>query len=30
MDLYPSKLNFIVCGGNKVSIFDIRTGKSLF
>lgn len=30
MDLYPSKLNFIVGGGNKVSIWDIRTGKTLF
>ena len=30
MDLYPSKLSFIVGGGNKVSIWDIRTGKAIF
>jgi U3 small nucleolar RNA-associated protein 15 len=30
MDLYPSKLSFIVGGGNKVSIWDIRTGKAMF
>jgi len=27
MDVFPSKLNFIVGGGNKISIWDIRTGK---
>jgi WD40 repeat protein len=30
MDLYPSKFSFIVGGGNKVSIWDIRTGKAMF
>jgi WD40 repeat protein len=30
MDLFPSKLTFVACGGNKVSIWDVRTGKELF
>jgi WD40 repeat protein len=30
IDIFPSKLNFIAGGGNKVSLWDIRTGKKLF
>lgn len=30
ISLFPSKLTFVSCGGNKVFLWDIRTGKQLF
>ena len=30
IDLFPSKFTFAAVGGNKMSLWDIRTGKELF
>ena len=30
IDLFPSGLTFVAAGGNKVSLWDVRTGKELF
>ena len=30
IDLFPSGMTFAACGGNKVSLWDVRTGRELF